>query len=76
MLSLANKLKKTPTCTILRRKMGSKARLGQYIRMVGRALKIINKCWNIKISFYLETSDGQRFNLNFNAVYFFNTKLN
>jgi len=39
-------------------------------------LKILNKCWNIKISFYLETSGGQTFNLYLNAVYFINTSLN
>ncbi len=36
------------------------------------ALKIIYKCWNIKISFYSETSGGQSFYLHLNVVYFRN----
>jgi len=40
------------------------------------ALNIINNHWNIKISFYLETSGGQSFNLYSGVVYFYNTKLN
>jgi hypothetical protein len=36
-----------------------------------RSLKIIDKCWNIKISLYLETSGGQSFDLYLNAVYFY-----
>jgi hypothetical protein len=42
--------------------------------MEHHALKIINKCRNIKISFYLETFGGQSFNLYLNAV-FLNTRL-
>ncbi len=38
--------------------------------------EIFKFCWNIKISFYLETSGGQIFDLYLNAVYFFNTILN
>jgi hypothetical protein len=41
--------------------------------MEHHALKIINKCRNIKISFYLETFGGQSFNLYLNAVLFFST---
>ena len=36
--------------------------------------KNVNSCWNIKITFYLETSGGQNSNLYLNAVQFFNTR--
>jgi len=39
-------------------------------------LKIINYCWHIKMSFYLETSGGQSLNLYLNALYFLNTRSN
>ncbi len=44
--------------------------------MEQHTLKIINNGWNMKISFYLETSGGKSFNLNLNAVYFFDTRSN
>ncbi len=44
--------------------------------MEQNALKVINKCWNDKISFYFETTGGQSINLYLNAVYFFNTREN
>jgi hypothetical protein len=31
--------------------------------MEQHALKIVNNCWNNKIAFYLETSNGYSFNL-------------
>jgi hypothetical protein len=44
--------------------------------MEQHTLKIINKCWNIKISFYSEASGCQSFNLYLNAFYVFNALLN
>ncbi len=44
--------------------------------MEQRALNNVNSCWNIDISFYLETSGGQSCNLYFNVVNFFNTSVN
>jgi len=44
--------------------------------MEHHALKIMNSCWNIKFSFYLETSGGQGFSPYLNGDYFFNTRLN
>jgi len=35
--------------------------------MEQRTLKIINHCWNIKISFYFESSGGQSFNMCLNV---------
>jgi len=40
--------------------------------MEQHALKNVNSCWNTKISFYLETSGGQNYNLYLNVVHFFN----
>ncbi len=34
------------------------------------ALKSVKSCWNTKMSFYLETSGGQKFNLYLNIAYF------
>ncbi len=39
-------------------------------------LNNVNSCWNTKISFYLETSDGQNSNLHLNVVHFFNASVN
>jgi hypothetical protein len=41
-----------------------------------RTLKNVNNCWNTKISFNLETSGGQSFNIYLNVVHFFNTSVN
>jgi hypothetical protein len=38
--------------------------------------KNVNRCWNTKITFYLETPGGQISNLYFNVVHFFNTSVN
>jgi len=43
--------------------------------MEQHTLKIVNSCWNIKITFYLETSGGQNLNLYLNVVHFFNTSV-
>jgi hypothetical protein len=40
------------------------------------ALKNVNGCLNTKITFYLETSGGQSYNLHLNVVHFFNTSVN
>jgi hypothetical protein len=45
---------------------GAKGALEQH------ALKNVNNCWNIKITFYLEASGGQYSNLYINVVHFFN----
>jgi hypothetical protein len=37
------------------------------LSMGQHALKLMNNCWNIKISYYLETSGGQSFNLYLNV---------
>ncbi len=44
--------------------------------MEQHALKIVNSCWNIKITFYLVPSSGQRLDLYLNAVYILNTTEN
>jgi hypothetical protein len=44
--------------------------------MEQHALKNVNNCWNTNISFYLETSSGQSYNLFLNVVHFFNTSVN
>ncbi len=41
--------------------------------MEQRALKNVKSCLNTKISFYMETSGGQNFNLYLNVVHFINT---
>jgi hypothetical protein len=41
-----------------------------------RALKSVQNCWNANMSFYLETSGGQNFNLYLDVVHFFNTSVN
>jgi hypothetical protein len=40
------------------------------------ALKNVTSCLNTKNSFYLETSGGRNFYLNFNVVHFFNSSVN
>jgi hypothetical protein len=40
------------------------------IAMEQRTLKNVNYCWNTELSFYLETSGGQNFNLYLNVVHF------
>ncbi len=40
------------------------------------ALKNVNSCWNTTISFYLETTGGQNYNLYLNVVQFLNTSAN
>ncbi len=44
--------------------------------MEQHALKNVNNCLNANIYSYLETSDGQSFNIYLNAVHFFNTIVN
>jgi hypothetical protein len=46
-----------------------------YWPMEQHALKNVNNCWNTNISFFLETSGGQKSNLYLNVVYFFNTSI-
>jgi hypothetical protein len=55
--------------------------LRQYIflnpeKVEQHAIKNVNNCWNINISFYLETSGGQNSNLYLIVVYIFNTIVN
>jgi len=38
-------------------------------------LKNVNNCLNTNIYSYLQTSSGQSFNLNLNAVHFFKTSV-
>ncbi len=40
--------------------------------MEQHALKSVNKCLNTNIYSYLETSDGQIYNLCLNIIHFFN----
>jgi hypothetical protein len=40
------------------------------------ALKKINNCWNTNISFYLDTSGGQSYNLFLYVVYFVSASFN
>jgi hypothetical protein len=40
------------------------------------ALKIVNNCLNTNFYSYLETSDGQSYDLYLNVVHFLNTSLN
>jgi hypothetical protein len=44
--------------------------------MEQHTLKNVNNGWNTNISFYLNTSSGQNFNLYLNVVYFYNTSVN
>ncbi len=44
--------------------------------MERRALKKVNSCWNIEISFYSETSGGQNSKLYLNFAHFFNNSVN
>ncbi len=44
--------------------------------MEQHALKNVNYCWNINISFYLETSGDQNSNLYLNVVHVLNTSTN
>ncbi len=44
--------------------------------MEHHTLKNVNICWNIKITLYLETSNGQNYNLYLNAAHFFNASIN
>jgi hypothetical protein len=46
------------------------------VLMEQHALKNVYNRWNFSISFYLETSSGQNFNLYLNVVDFFNTSVN
>jgi hypothetical protein len=43
--------------------------------MERRVLKNVNNCLNTNIYSYLDTSDGQSFNLYLNVVHFFNAKV-
>ncbi len=44
--------------------------------MEQRALKNVNNCLNTDIYSYLETSDGQNYNLYLNVAHFFNISVN
>jgi hypothetical protein len=44
--------------------------------MEQHALKIVNNCLNTNTYSYLETSDGQSFNLYLNVVHLFSTSVN